>query len=407
MAREVRKQEGKLGAQEIEVGEARFAAGDQVITRVNDRSRGHLQPRALADRRGRRRAAPRRPRRHRPGEASRGRRRVPGPDQPALRGPGARARLRGDDLLGAGQRRSTAPSSWPIPRWTSRSSTSPPRAAARRPTSTRPRRSRPTARRSRRASPYLREGIPHIAEAAERDRAQLAAHDVAQLEALPTAELIERRDEPPAAGAPGADERGASATEPAEADRAGSASSSPASTPSASGPKSCRASCAAPSLSGSTAPRRAANERSPSWRPSFARCRRSSTGPPRAGGRRAGPRRTPTSGGPRRPPRPSDLHHQGAGGEAARSARSRERGIAAWRRSRATASSTGSRTRTGPSGESARERSSSEPPCGASTRPSGCSGWGSTHPESAILGGGWGSGGSPFLRRSSWRRPVA
>ena len=36
--------------------------------------------------------------------------------------------------------------------------------------------------------------MPHIAEAAERDRAQLAAHDIAQLEALPTAELIERRD---------------------------------------------------------------------------------------------------------------------------------------------------------------------------------------------------------------------
>ncbi len=42
-------------------------------------------------------------------------------------------------------------------------------------------------------SPYLREGIPHIAEAAERDRAQVAAHDVAQLEALPASELIERR----------------------------------------------------------------------------------------------------------------------------------------------------------------------------------------------------------------------
>jgi conjugative relaxase-like TrwC/TraI family protein len=36
MAREARRQEGKLGAQEIEVGEARFAVGDQVITRVND-----------------------------------------------------------------------------------------------------------------------------------------------------------------------------------------------------------------------------------------------------------------------------------------------------------------------------------------------------------------------------------
>lgn len=37
MAREVRRQQGRLGAEEIEVGEARFAAGDQVITRVNDR----------------------------------------------------------------------------------------------------------------------------------------------------------------------------------------------------------------------------------------------------------------------------------------------------------------------------------------------------------------------------------
>jgi conjugative relaxase-like TrwC/TraI family protein len=35
-ARELLKAEGQLGAQEIEVGEARFAAGDQVITRVND-----------------------------------------------------------------------------------------------------------------------------------------------------------------------------------------------------------------------------------------------------------------------------------------------------------------------------------------------------------------------------------
>lgn len=36
-AREVRRQEEKLGTEEIEVGDATFAAGDQVITRVNDR----------------------------------------------------------------------------------------------------------------------------------------------------------------------------------------------------------------------------------------------------------------------------------------------------------------------------------------------------------------------------------
>lgn len=36
-AREVMRDSGQLGAEEIEVGEARFAAGDRVITRVNDR----------------------------------------------------------------------------------------------------------------------------------------------------------------------------------------------------------------------------------------------------------------------------------------------------------------------------------------------------------------------------------
>jgi hypothetical protein len=36
MAREKTRVEGKLGAQEIKVGAARFAAGDQVITRIND-----------------------------------------------------------------------------------------------------------------------------------------------------------------------------------------------------------------------------------------------------------------------------------------------------------------------------------------------------------------------------------
>jgi hypothetical protein len=35
-ARELLRAEGRLGAEEIEVGEARFATGDQVITRVND-----------------------------------------------------------------------------------------------------------------------------------------------------------------------------------------------------------------------------------------------------------------------------------------------------------------------------------------------------------------------------------
>jgi conjugative relaxase-like TrwC/TraI family protein len=39
-ARELLRSEGTLGIDEVEVGEARFAAGDQVITRVNDRQAG-------------------------------------------------------------------------------------------------------------------------------------------------------------------------------------------------------------------------------------------------------------------------------------------------------------------------------------------------------------------------------
>lgn len=47
-------------------------------------------------------------------------------------------------------------------------------------------------------SPYLREGLEHIAEAAERDRAQVAAHDFAlraELAPLSNRELVQRRVE--------------------------------------------------------------------------------------------------------------------------------------------------------------------------------------------------------------------
>jgi ATP-dependent exoDNAse (exonuclease V) alpha subunit len=40
LARETMKAEGRLGSAEIEVGDLRFAAGDQVITRVNDHRNG-------------------------------------------------------------------------------------------------------------------------------------------------------------------------------------------------------------------------------------------------------------------------------------------------------------------------------------------------------------------------------
>jgi hypothetical protein len=38
LARERMRAEAKLGAEELKVGEARFAAGDQVITRINDQA---------------------------------------------------------------------------------------------------------------------------------------------------------------------------------------------------------------------------------------------------------------------------------------------------------------------------------------------------------------------------------
>ena len=101
MAREVRTQAGQLGAQEIEVGEAKFAAGDQIITRVNDRS---------ADIYNRERWRIAEVDAEQGGAvlegidqaAGRSRSRLPGADQPALRGPGARTCLRRHDLLGAG-----------------------------------------------------------------------------------------------------------------------------------------------------------------------------------------------------------------------------------------------------------------------------------------------------------------
>ena len=73
---------------------------------------------------------------------------------------------------------------------------SPPPAAARRPSSTRPRRSRLEREEYAPHSPYLREGLPHIAAAAERDGAQVSAHDIAlrsELSCLPTEELLGRR----------------------------------------------------------------------------------------------------------------------------------------------------------------------------------------------------------------------
>ncbi len=193
MAREVRKQEGKLGAQEIEVGEARFAAGDQVITRVNDRQ---------ADIYNRER--------WRIAEVDAAQRRV------VLEGVDQATRVEiGAEYLARTNPHSEAPAlehAYAVTTYSAQGSTVD-RAFVTADPSMDKQEFYVAASRSREetylyatpevqehreeiapASPYPREGIPHIAEAAERDRAQIAAHDVAQLEALPSAELIERRD---------------------------------------------------------------------------------------------------------------------------------------------------------------------------------------------------------------------
>jgi conjugative relaxase-like TrwC/TraI family protein len=193
LARELRRQEGRLGAQEIEVGEASFAAGDQVITRVNDR-------RAEIFNRERWRVA----------EVEAEQRKV------VLEAIDRARRVEvGAEYLAGTNPHAGAPAlehAYAVTTYSAQGSTvdrafvmADPSmdkqelyvAASRARGETRLY-ATPEVQVNREeiapASPYLRKRIAHIAEAAERDRAQLAAHDVAQLEALPTKELIERRD---------------------------------------------------------------------------------------------------------------------------------------------------------------------------------------------------------------------
>jgi conjugative relaxase-like TrwC/TraI family protein len=197
MAREVRKEAGQLGAQEIEVGEARFAAGDQVITRVNDRGT------EIYNRE-----------RWRIAEVDAEQRRVvlDGIDQ-------ARTVEVGAEYLARTNPHSDAPAlehAYAVTTYSVQGSTVDRAFVAADPSMDKQElyvatsRSRGETRlyatpevqvhREEIApeSPYLREGIPHIAEAAERDRAQIAAHDEAlrsQFSCLPTEELVTRRDD--------------------------------------------------------------------------------------------------------------------------------------------------------------------------------------------------------------------
>lgn len=197
MAREVRRQEGKLGAEEIEVGDARFAAGDQVITRVNDRQT------EIYNRE-----------RWQVAEVDAQQRRVvlEGIDQ-------ARRVEVGAGYLSRTNPHSDAPAlehAYAVTTYSAQGTTVD-RAFVMADPSMDKQELYVAASRSREETffyatpeiqphreeiapgdPHVREPIPHIAEAAERDRAQLAAHEVAlrsRFSGLPTEELVARRDD--------------------------------------------------------------------------------------------------------------------------------------------------------------------------------------------------------------------
>jgi conjugative relaxase-like TrwC/TraI family protein len=197
IAREVRREARKLGDQEIEVGDARFAVGDQVITRVNDRQ-------AEVFNRERWRIAG--------VDAEQRRVILDGIDQ-------ARTVEVGAEYLSRGNPHSDAPAlehAYAVTTYSVQGSTVDCAFVAADPSMDKQElyvatsRSRGETRiyatpevqvhREEIApeSPYLREGIPHIAEAAERDRAQIAAHDEAlrsQFSGLSTEELVGRRND--------------------------------------------------------------------------------------------------------------------------------------------------------------------------------------------------------------------
>jgi conjugative relaxase-like TrwC/TraI family protein len=197
LAREVRRQSDRLGAEEIEVGEAHFAAGDRVITRVNDQ-------RAEVFNRERWQVA----------EVGAAERRVvlAGIDQ------AKRVEL-GPEYLTRTNPYSDAPAlehAYAVTTYSAQGSTVDRAFVAADPSMDKQELYVATSRTRQEthlyatpeiqvhreeiapASPYLREGIAHLAEAAERDRAQLAAHEVAlrsRFTGLPTEELVARQRE--------------------------------------------------------------------------------------------------------------------------------------------------------------------------------------------------------------------
>jgi conjugative relaxase-like TrwC/TraI family protein len=197
MAHEVRTQTGKLGADKIEVGNARFAAGDLIITRVNDRSAAiyNRERWCIAE-----------------VDAEKHSVVLEGIDQ-------ARTVEVGADYLAQIDPHSEAPAfqhAYAVTTYSAQGSTFERAFVMADPSMDKQELYVATSRTREQTflyatleiqayreeiapeSPYLREGIPHIAEAAERDRAQIAAHEVAlrsQFSGLPTEELVARRDD--------------------------------------------------------------------------------------------------------------------------------------------------------------------------------------------------------------------
>ncbi len=197
MARELRREAGQLGEREIEVGEARFAAGDQVITRINDRAadiynRERWQVAEV--------------------DPERGRVLLEGIDQERTVEVGA-------EYLAKTNPHSDAPAlqhAYAVTTYSAQGSTVDRAFLAADPSMDKQELYVATSRSRGETTiyatpeiqvareeiapddPYLRGGIPHIAEAAQRDRGQRAAHDEArrgELRELPSDQLVSRRKE--------------------------------------------------------------------------------------------------------------------------------------------------------------------------------------------------------------------
>jgi hypothetical protein len=194
MARQMRQGAGELGAGEIEVGEVRFAAGDQVITRVNDHAaqiynRERWQVEAV--------------------DAERQRVVLQGVDQ-------ARRVELDAVYLARTNPYNDAPAlehAYAVTTYSAQGTTVD-RAFVMADPSMDKQEMYVAASRSR-GETYLyvtpeiqadreefaprsldvRDALPHIAEAAQRDRAQVAAHDAARLQSTSTERLVERRDD--------------------------------------------------------------------------------------------------------------------------------------------------------------------------------------------------------------------